>query len=76
MIPLFDNRINIKNYPNDICLMSYYYMENEYKNELIKNIEKISRNLRDEIKLSKKILEMEEIRKEVDYRNEKKIIKI
>ena len=72
MIPLFDNRKNIKNYPNDICLMPYYYRENKYKNELMKNIEKISRYLRDEIKLSKKILEMEEIRKEVDYRNEKK----
>ena len=72
IIPLFDNRKNIKNYPNDICLMPYYYQENKYKNELMKNIEKISRYLRDEIKLSKKILEMEEIRKEVDYRNEKK----
>ena len=59
MIPLFDNRKNIKNYPNDICLMPYYYRENKYKNELMKNIEKISRYLRDEIKLSKKILEMD-----------------
>ena len=72
IIPLFDNRKNIKHYPNDICLVPYYYKENKYKKELTKKIENISKNLRDEIKLSKKILEMEEIRKEIDYRNEKK----
>ena len=72
IIPLFDNRKNIKHYPNDICLTPYYYRENKYKKELMKKIEFISNNLKDEIKLSKKILDMEEVRKEVDYRNEKK----
>ena len=72
IIPLFDNRKNIEHCPNDICLVPYYYKENKYKKELMKTIENISKSLRDEIKLSKKILEMEEIRKEIDYRNEKK----
>jgi hypothetical protein len=72
IIPLFDNRKNIKHYPNDICLTPYYYRENKYKKELMKKIEFISNNLKDEIQLSKKILDMEEVRKEVDYRNEKK----
>ena len=72
IIPAFDNRKNISNYPNDLCLIPYYYSETMYKAILMKKVEDISKKLREEIRMSKRILDVEEIRKEEDYRNDKK----
>ena len=72
IIPAFDNRKNISNYPSDLCLMPFYYPETMYNKVLMEKIEGISKKLREEIRMSKKILDMEEIRKEEDYRNDKK----
>ena len=73
IIPAFDNRKNLSNrYPSDLCLVPYYYPENKYKPELMKKIEFISKSLREELKMSKRVLDLEEARKEEEYRNDKK----
>ena len=72
IIPLFDNRKNISRYPYDLCLVPFYYHESSYKKILKEQIEKISKLLKEEIKLSKKIMDVEEYMKEEEYRNTKK----
>ena len=72
IIPVFDNRKNINNFPYDICIVPFYYPENTYKQELMKKIENISKNLKEEIKLCTRILDRDEISKEEEYRNYKK----
>ena len=72
IIPVFDNRKNITNFPYDICIVPFYYPENKYKQELMNKIENMSRNLKEEIKLCTRILDKDEISKEEDYRNYKK----
>ena len=72
IIPFFDNRKNIKRYPYDVCLIPYYYQENDYKQELIKKIEMFNMNLKEEVKLSSKVLEANERINEKIYKNVKK----
>ena len=72
IIPVFDNRKNINNFPYDICIVPFYYPENTYKQELMKKIEDMSKNLKEEIKLCTRILDRDEISKEEEYRNYKK----
>ena len=72
IIPVFDNRKNISKYPYDICIVPYYYPENFYKEKLMKKIENMSNNLKEEIKLCTRILDKDKIAKEVEYRNYKK----
>ena len=72
MIPLFDNRKNISKYPYDLCLVPYYYPENVYKEVLMKKIVNISNNLKEEVKLSDKIIEKNESMNEEGYKKDKK----
>ena len=72
MIPIFDNRKNLTHYPNDLCLVPYYYAENFYKEELFNKIGNMNKNLREEIRLNARILERDEMEREVYYRNHKK----
>ena len=72
MIPIFDNRKNLTHYPNDLCLVPYYYAENFYKEELFNKIGNMNKNLREEIRLNERILERDGMEREVYYRNYKK----
>ena len=72
IIPIYDNRKNISQYPINLCLVPYYYPENKYQNILSENIEKKNDNLNKEIKLAKKNNEIEEYFKCQHYRNIKK----
>ena len=69
IIPVLDNRKNISRYPYDICLVSYYHRKNNYKQELMKKIEIMSKNLKEEIKSRTRIFDKEGIEKEEEYRN-------
>ena len=72
IIPLFDNRKNIINYPYHLCLTPFYYPESNYKEILNEKMEKINKALNEEIKLIEKKIEIKENTKEDEYRNNKK----
>ena len=72
IIPIYDNRKNLRNFPYDLCLVPYYYAESKYSNIMLGKIEKMSKNLREELRLSKKIMEIEDRIKEEEYRSDKK----
>ena len=72
IIPLYDNRKNISKYPNDLCLIPYYYPENKYLNKLKNDIGEKSKQLNEQIKLNKKKIEVEEFIRCNNYRNTKK----
>ena len=72
IIPIYNNIKNLSHFSNNLCLMPYYYQENKYEKILEEKIEKINNNLREEIKISKKIMDIEEWSKEDEYRKCKK----
>ena len=72
IIPIYDNAKNISSYPNNICLVPYYYPENKYSKTLIKEMGEKNKELCEEIKLSQKEIEIEEYFKCHNYKNIKK----
>ena len=74
IIPIYDNRKNISEYPINLCLVPYYYPENEYKYILLNKIQEKNKELSKEIKLNKKKNEVEEYFKCQNYRNLKKVL--
>ena len=72
IIPIYDNAKNISSYPNNICLVPYYYPENKYSKTLIKEIGEKNKELCEEIRLSQKENEIEEYFKCNNYKNIKK----
>ena len=72
IIPIYDNRKNINNYPFDLCLMPYYYPISKYEEKLEVKVGKINLNLKEELNLSKKINDILDNSKENEYRKYKK----
>ena len=72
IIPIYDNRKNINNYPYDLCLMPYYYPISKYEEKLEVKVGKINLNLKEELNLSKKINDILDNSKENEYRKYKK----
>ena len=72
IIPIYNNIKNLSNYSDNLCLMPYYYQESEYEKILQEKIKNMNQNLREEIKISQKIMEIEDWSKEEEYRNCKK----
>ena len=72
IIPIYDNRKNLSKYPIKLCLVPYYYPENNYQKILMEKIQEKSKELKKEIKLNKKKNEIEEYFKSKSYRNIKK----
>jgi hypothetical protein len=71
-MPIYDNRKNIKHYPNDLCLMPYYYPICDYETYLEEKVGKINLELREELQLSKKIMDIIDNTKLKEYRKYKK----
>ena len=72
IIPVYDNRKNLSKYPHNICLMPYYYPKSEYEKNLNDRIINIAINIREELKKYNKKMEIEEWKREEEYRNCKK----
>ena len=72
IIPIYDHRKNLNNFPYDLCLMPYYYPICKYEENLEVKVGKINLNLSEEIKLSKKINDILDNTKEEEYRKYKK----
>ena len=72
IIPIYDNRKNINNYPYDLCLMPYYYPISKYEEKLEVKVGNINLNLKEELNLSKKINDILDNTKENEYRKYKK----
>ena len=72
IIPIYDNRKNINNYPYDLCLMPYYYPISKYEEKLEVKVGTINLNLKEELNLTKKINDILDNSKENEYRKYKK----
>ena len=72
IIPIYDNRKNIKHYLNDLCLMPYYYPICDYETNLEEKVGKINLELREELQLSKKMMDIFDKSKINEYRKYKK----
>ena len=72
IIPIYENTKNISSYPNNICLVPYYYPENKYTKDLIKEMGEKNKALCEEIKIKQKEKDIEENFKFQSYKDIKK----